>query len=319
MKLRILLMASAAVTGTAEAQEFPDRAITLIAPFAAGGSSDTLARAIARGMEDALGKPVIVQNLPGAGGTIGMTELATSEPDGYTVALGGVGSLIHSAEVYRNMIQFDVSKDIAPISLLAATPVVVVTGPGGDIDTLDGLISAARSKPGEFPYGSSGMGTAMHLTAELFQSQTQTELLHIPYAGVAPAVTDLLGGQIPLGFFDVTSVLPHRENPDIHVLAVASPERVPQFPDTPTLTESGIPVNGEIWYGLVAPTGIPAEVLDSLEAAAITATKAEAFSTSMSQLGFYALPTGHAEMQAVMKRDSEVWLPIIEQEGIAAQ
>jgi tripartite-type tricarboxylate transporter receptor subunit TctC len=217
------------------------------------------------------------------------------------------------------MIQFDVEKDIAPISLLAATPVVVVSGPGGDLETLDGLIAAARATPGEVPYGSSGMGTAMHLTAELFQRQTETELLHIPYAGVAPAVTDLLGGQIPLGFFDVTSVLPHRENPDIHILAVAGPERAPQLPDTPTLTESGIPVNGVIWYGLVAPAGIPDEVLDKLESAAVVATKTETFSTSLSQLGFYALPTGHSEMQTVMQHDREVWLPIIEQEGISAR
>lgn len=307
------------MAGTAQADGFPDRAITLIAPFAAGGSSDALARTIARGMEDALGQPVIVQNLPGAGGTIGLTELATSAPDGYTIALGGVGSLIHSAGVYRDLIQFDVTKDIAPITLLAATPVVVVTGPGGDIETLDELLEAAKEAPGEVPFGSSGMGTAMHLTAELFQRETGTELLHIPYAGVAPAVTDLLGGQIPLGFFDVTSVLPHRENPDIHVLAVASPERAPQLPDTPTLAEGGIAVNGEIWYGLVAPAGIPETALAALESAAVAAAGTEATQSSFAQLGFYAMQPGHNEMQTVMDRDSAIWLPIISEVGITAR
>lgn len=308
----------ASVCTASQAQEFPDRTITLIAPFAAGGSSDTLARAIARGMEEELDQTVIVQNLPGAGGTIGLTELVTSDADGYTIALGGVGSLIHSAGVYRNMIQFDAAADIAPVTLLAATPVVVVTGPASEVQTLPDLIEAAKAAPGEVPYGSSGMGTAMHLTAEIFQRDSGVEMLHISYAGVAPAVTDLLGGQIPLGFFDTTSVLPHRDNPDIHILGVAAPERAPQLPDTPTLAEQGVAANGEIWYGLVVPAGVPADVIATLESAAVAATKTEAFTTSLDKLGFYPMTTGQAEMAAVMQRDRELWLPIIEQENITA-
>lgn len=179
MNLEILI-AMLAAGGGAQAQGFPDAPITLIAPFAAGGSSDALARAIARGMEDVPGQPVIVQNLPGAGGTIGLTELATSDPNGYTIALGGVGSLIHSAGVYRDMIQFDVTKDIAPVTLLAATPVVVVAGPGSDVETLDALIAEAKAAPGETAFGSSGMGKAMHLTAELFQRETGTRFRRSP-------------------------------------------------------------------------------------------------------------------------------------------
>jgi tripartite-type tricarboxylate transporter receptor subunit TctC len=302
-----------------EAEDFPTRPITLIAPFSAGGSSDSLARALARELEEGLGQSVIVLNQPGAGGTIGLTQATASDPDGYTIALGGIGSLIHSAGVYKDMIQFDVRTDLAPISLVAATPVVLVAGPASDIQDLDQLIAEAKAAPGDLPFGTSGVGSAMHLTAEVFQRAAGLTLLHVSYPGVAPAMVDLLGGQIPLGFFDATSVLPHTDGTEVRPLAVAAPERIAQLPDVPTFTERGFPLDGDIWYGLVAPADTPEAIVLELAKAVGAAVKTDRFKASADTLGFRTLPAGSEEMARRIASDLDLWLPVIEEAGVSTQ
>lgn len=316
----LLVLAMCATAFPALAQEvFPDRPITLIAPFAAGGTSDVLARSIAAELGERLGQPVIVENRPGAGGTIGLTEVAKANPDGYTIGLGGAGSLIHSAGIYKSVIQFDVRSEFAPIGLLGTAPVVAVVSPSLGITDVAGLVDYAKDNP-DFPFGTAGVGGAMHLAGEVFQREAGISLLHIPYAGVAPAITEFLGGQIQLGFFDTTGVLPHVAGGAMTVLAVASAERAPQLPDVPTFAEQGFPeVEVEIWYGLVAPAGTPDEIVTALETATTEAASSTEFLETISGLGFRPLEAGRAVMADLMQTELEQWLPIIEEAGISAQ
>lgn len=314
--ISIIVLAALGLTAPAFAQStYPDRAITLIAPFAAGGTSDALARSIAAELGEILGQPVLVENRPGAGGTVGLTEVARAPADGYTIGLAGVGSLVHSAGIYKSVIQFDAKADFAPIGLLGTAPVVAVASPTLEITDLAGLVEIAKTNA-EMPYGTAGIGGAMHLAGEVFQREANVQLLHVPYAGVAPAVTEFLGGQIKLGFFDTTAVLPHMAGGKMNVLGIGSTERVPQLPDVSTFAEQGYGnVVVEIWYSLVAPAGTPASIVHALAAATSEAATRPAFNKILDKQGFLPLQTGAEPMAQLIYAELAKRLPIIDGNG----
>jgi tripartite-type tricarboxylate transporter receptor subunit TctC len=299
---------------------FPDRPITLVAPFAAGGTSDALARTVAEMMSAPLGQRVIVENKSGAGGTIGLAQVARAQPDGYTIGLGGAGSLVHSAGVYAGQLTFDVKKDFLPIALLATTPVAIAVSSSLGVTDLKGLAEKAKAEDGGLTYGSAGAGGALHLGAELFQKLAAVKMSHVPYRGVAPAMTDLLGGHLPVVFGDVSAVAPQAQNKDLKIIAVLAKDRVPQLPDVPTAAEQGYKdLIVQVWYGLVAPAKVPEDVKRKLQGTAAEVVKTPEFARRVEQTGFTTLPGDEAAFRALIDSELALWLPIIKAANVRPQ
>jgi tripartite-type tricarboxylate transporter receptor subunit TctC len=254
-----------ATAGTALAQ-YPAKPVRLIIPFPPGGSADTIARLLAQEMSKSLGQPVVAENRAGAGGNIGVDVVAKSAPDGYTIGLAAAGALAINQHLMGKL-PYDPVKDLAPVSKLADIPIVVAvanTTPAGSVQE---LIAAAKAKPGGLSFGSAGNGTAMHLSGELFKIMAGVDMTHVPYKGSAPAVTDLVAGQVPVAFVDLVSALPQIRAGRVKGLAVASGKRTITAPDIPTIAEAGVPGYDAVgWFGLVAPAGTPPEVVARLNA-----------------------------------------------------
>ncbi|UFN47675.1 tripartite tricarboxylate transporter substrate binding protein [Roseomonas sp. OT10] len=268
-------------------------------------------------MSKALGQPMVVENRVGAGGTIGLAAAARSAPDGYTLGFGGVGSLVHSAGTLAGRVPFDVERDFVPIGLMGSTPIVVVASAASGIRDLNDLLARARQQPGAIAYGSAGTGGALHLAGEMLQRLAKVEMVHVPYRGGAPALTDLLSGQIPIAFLDTGTVMGQRTNPALRILAVASSERFPGLPDVPTTAEQGMPgLVVELWYGIVGPRGIPDAVATRLERASQQVADDAAFHRILETAGFRPYPGGRDRFAALIHSELETWLPIIQAANI---
>lgn len=306
--------------GAGWAASYPERTVTLIAPFAAGGTSDVLARIAAQGLTGQLGNNVVVENKTGAGGIIGLAAVAKAKPDGYTIGLGGVGSLVHSAGVYEGKIQFDVRKDFVPISLLATIPVAIAVSTPLGVSNLRELAQLARKDSGAISYGSAGVGGALHLGAELFQKLAGVKMTHVPFRGVAPAMVDLLGGQIPVVFGDVNAVLPHVGGDKIKVIAVLAEDRVQQLPNVPTAKEQGFPnLIVQVWYGLVAPAGVPDDIVRKIQEASAKVVNSPEFQKVTVQIGFTKFVGDGAVLKRLIDSELALWLPIIKEANITPQ
>lgn len=245
-------------------QNWPARPIRLIVPFTAGGGNDAVARTIGDRLSDRLGQRVLIDNRGGAGGLVGAELAAHAPADGYTLFLGGVGS--HAINpVLHTQLPYDPVRDFAPISLIAAAPLVVVVHPSLGVDSIAGLLAWIRSHPQRLEYASNGIGSSSQLAAELFASSAHVQLVHVPYKGLAPALTDLLGGQVRLMFSSVVAILPHLKGGRLRALAVTGAHRSPLLPDVPTVAESGLPgYQAGSWYGILAPAGTPPAVVAQL-------------------------------------------------------
>lgn len=304
-------LASAGAFGQG-ALDYPRKPIKLIAPFAAGGTSDVLARAVAKELASDLGQQVVVDNQAGAGGTIGLAALARSAPDGYSIGMGGVGSLVHTAGVYARTIRFDVKKDLTPISLLGTAPVVVAAAPSLGVTDLKSLVAKARQQEGGIAYGSAGVGGALHLAAEMFQRQAGIKLRHVPYRGGSPALNDLLAGQIQLAFLDVTTLLPYKDHPQVRLLGAASKQRVRAMPNVPTSVEQGFrDLVVEVWLGLVAPAGLPGDIQQKLVKATTEAVARPSYAATLERLGLQPMPAGREPMARLIEEELAYWLPLI--------
>ncbi len=256
--LAISLAATAAC-----AEDYPTRPITLVNPYAAGGPADLLARTVGAGMSDLLGQQVVVLNKPGGGTAIGAGYVASSAPDGYTLLIAGASAHIVTPELSK--INYDGIKDFAPIAMVAQVPNVLVVRRSLPVKSVPELIALAKSKPGALNYGSVGNGSQPHLAAEMFKQMTSTDLMHVPYKGAAPAITDLLGEQIDLAFLNAPPLLPHIQSGDLRALAVTTMKRSQQLPDLPTLNELGLTgFDVSTWYGITAPAATPKPVLEKL-------------------------------------------------------
>jgi tripartite-type tricarboxylate transporter receptor subunit TctC len=258
-----------------QAADYPEKPIRLIIPYTPGGTADMLARTLGQKLTESLGQQIIVDNRPGAGGNIGADIAAKAAPDGYTLVMGTVATHAINPSLYPNM-PFNAEKDFAPIVLLGTLPNLLVVNPSLPVKNVKELIALAKAKPGELAFGSAGNGTSQHLSGELFKKMTGEDMIHVPYKGSAPAVLDLIGGQVQLMFDNLPSSLPQVKAGKLRALAVTGPRRSPALPDLPTLAESGLSgFSITSWFALYAPAGTPARILARLnkEAAKAIATK----------------------------------------------
>jgi tripartite-type tricarboxylate transporter receptor subunit TctC len=269
--LALLAMLVAAVaapfTFAQGAANYPAKPVRLVVPFPAGGTTDILARAVAQKLSEAWGRQMIVDNRPGAGGNIGSDLVAKSAPDGYTLLMGTVGTHAINPSLYKNM-PYDHVKDFAPVILVAGVPNVLVVNPSLPVHSVPELIAYAKANPGKLNFASSGNGTSIHLSGELFKAMTGVEMTHVPYKGSAPALTDLIGGQVQLMFDNLPSSLPFIKAGKLRALAVTSGARAAALPDLPTLAESGLPgFEASSWFGVLAPAGTPRDIVAKLNGA----------------------------------------------------
>ncbi|VFR20120.1 Tricarboxylate transport protein TctC [plant metagenome] len=275
------------------ADNYPNKPIRLVVPFPAGGTTDLVGRLYADKLGQALGQTVVVENKGGAGGSIGSSYVASAAPDGYTLGLATVSTHGINPAVYPKL-PFDVLKDFTPISNLAAVPNIMTVNPTRvAARNMADFVKAAKAEPGKYTYASAGNGSVSHMMGELFKSASGTDLMHVPYRGVGPALNDALAGQVDVMYDNLPSTLPHVQAGKLIALAVATPKRVAALPDVPTFAEVGLaPVNDPSWFGLVAPANLPKEILDKLSAAVKQAAADPAVKERLVSLG--AEPVGNS-------------------------
>lgn len=303
------------VTSFAYAQSYPNKPVRMVVPFPPGGTTDILARAVGQKLSESWGQQVLIDNRPGAGGNIGTDIVAKSAPDGYTLLMGTVGTHSINASLYGKL-PFDPIKDFAPVTLVASVPNVLVVNSTVDAKSVKELIALAKSKPGQLTFASSGNGTSIHLAGELFKTMTGTAMLHIPYKGSAPAITDLLGGQTNMMFDNLPSAMPHIKSGKLRALAVTSVSRSPASPDTPTIAESGIPgYEASSWFGVLAPAGTPKDVIARIHADIVKALNTPEIKERLSGQG--AEPVGNTPEQFAQHIKSETikWAKVVKDSG----
>jgi tripartite-type tricarboxylate transporter receptor subunit TctC len=264
--LHLLAALTLCMAPLALAQTYPSHPIRLVVPFPPGGTTDILARAVAQKLSESFGQQVIVDNRPGAGGNIGTELVAKAAPDGYTLEMGTVGTHAINASLYSKL-PFDHVKDFVPVILVAGVPNVLVVNPALPVHSVQELIAYGKANPGKLYFASSGSGTSIHLSGELFKTMTGVQMTHVPYKGSAPALTDLMGGQVQLMFDNLPSSLGFIKAGKLRALAVTSAERASALPDVPTIAESGVPgFEASSWFGVLAPAGTPREIVQKLNA-----------------------------------------------------
>jgi tripartite-type tricarboxylate transporter receptor subunit TctC len=248
----------------AGAAQYPDRPLRLIVPFPPGGGNDILARTVGQGLAGSLGQQIVVDNRGGAGGMLGATAAANANPDGYTLFLGSLGSLAHNPAL-RPALAYSPPRDFAAVSLLATSPFILVVHPGLPAKSVKELLAAARAKPGSLNYGSAGTGSSLHLTGELFKHAAGVDIVHVGYKGTAPAITDLIAGQVQIVFSTMPPALPHVKTGRLRALGVTSAKRARIVPEAPTIAEAGVPgFEVENWQGIVVPAKTPRAIVERL-------------------------------------------------------
>ncbi|AVS75494.1 tripartite tricarboxylate transporter substrate binding protein [Paracidovorax cattleyae] len=307
--------ACALLPGLAAAQAFPSKTITIVVPFAAGGTTDILARIIAQGMGTELGQPVVVDNRAGAGGNIGGQVAARAPADGYTLFMGTVGTHAINAALYRKM-PFDPIKDFAPLTRVANVPNLLVANPAQPFKTVQELIAYAKANPGKVNFGSSGSGSSIHLSGELFKSMAKVDMVHVPYKGSAPAVTDLLGNQIAIMFDNMPSAIQHVRSGKLRAIAVTTAKRSPELPDVPTIAEAGVPgYEATSWFGMFAPAGTPAPVVAKLNATIVKVLAQPDISKKLAEQGAEAAGETPAQFADFIQKESVKWGRVVKESG----
>jgi tripartite-type tricarboxylate transporter receptor subunit TctC len=310
---RTLIAGSAALLATpAFAQSaFPAKPITLVVPFAAGGSTDVVARIVAAKMSENIGQQVIVENRAGAGGGIGAAAVAKAAPDGYTILMGTISTHTLNPIMAKTKL-FDPVKDFTPISLLATIPSVLVVHPSLGVNTVQELIALLKKEPNKHSYASSGNGTPLHVAGELFKRMTGTEMQHIPYRGAGPAMNDLLGGQVKIMFDNLPPSVPHIRGGTLKALAVTVRERVPGFENIPTVIEAGLKdFDVYSWNGLLAPAGTPTAVIAKLNEEANKAIKDPAVRAKLTDISALTVGTTPQQLAEFIAKELTIWEPVI--------
>ena len=312
----VAMAAVAAVTTTAYAQNYPTRAITLVIPFAPGGSTSIVGRGIADKMSELLGEKVVVDNRPGAGGTVGTKAVARSEPDGYTLVLGYTGTLAIGPSLYKS-VGYDPRKDFAPIGLIGNAPNSLVVNPSFPAKTVAELIAYAKANPGKVNFGSAGAGTASHITGEYFARAAGITLVHIPYKGTGPALTDLLGGHIPMAFAPIPASHPNVTAGKLRALAVTSITRSGLLPDVPTMIEAGLPgFDASLYYGLAAPAGTPRPIIDKLNKVLREALGSDEVKKQLGNDGTEITPGTPEDYADFIDKDEKKWSQLLKVAGV---
>ena len=315
----LALLVAAALPLAAAAQVYPSKPVRLIVPFPAGGPADIFGRVLAQGMSNALGQPVVIENVSGVGGVLGVERAARSAPDGYTLVLNSA-SAVSIAPFSMSKMPYDPLKDLALVTTVVRVPEVLAVNPVLPVNTLDELIAYARANPGKVNFGSAGAGTITHLAGELLKVEANIDLVHVPYKGAAPAVTDLLGGQVQMGVFDVPILLPHIRAGKLKALAITSAKRASSLPDVPTTGELNYPkVNSDNWYGLVGPAGIPQPVLKRIHAAAIAALNSPELNEQYAKASGVPMPSSPEEYAVFMAAEQVKWGKVVKAIGFKAE
>jgi tripartite-type tricarboxylate transporter receptor subunit TctC len=315
--LFLCLSLLAIVPSPAEAS-FPDKPIKLVVPFAAGGSLDTMARLLADFMSKDLGKAIIIENKPGAGTIVGTEAVARSNPDGYTLLMGAPPFIINPS--IHSSLPFDTFRSFAPVALVARYFDIVVVSSKLPFKSIQDVIAYAKANPSKLNFGSPGIGTSVHLAGELFKSMAHVEMTHVPYKGTAPAITDLLSGQIQIMFSTVPGAAPFIQGGQLRALAVTSAQRSTAFPDLPTVAEAGVPgfvVEG--WYGLLAPAGTAAEIINLLNTSVEKAIRSEVFKTIETNEGLTFAPGTPEDFSRYLQSEAARWSDVIKDAHIQAQ
>jgi len=310
--IQALLACAALAAGGALAQaNFPSRTVTLTVGFAPGGGTDTAARIVAQKLTRNIGQSVVVENRAGAGGNIAAQQIATAAPDGYTISLSSVGPLSVSPSLYKNL-PYDPKRDIAPITMGVVFPNVFVINPSVPAKTLKEFVALAKSRPGELNYASSGVGGAGHRAGELFKQAAGIDMVHVPYKGGGPAMTDLLGGRVTMYPAVPSTALPHIQAGKLRALAVTGPSRLPTLPDVPTVAESGYPgFEAMNWYAFVAPAKTPKEILDYWNRELVKVLNDPDVRAKLMQDGLDPMPGTREELARYIDRETEKWAKVV--------
>ena len=300
------------------AEAFPNKPITLVVPFVAGGTTDILARIVGQSLGEELGQPVIIDNRAGAGGNIGGQFAARAPADGYTLFMGTVGTHAINEWLYKKM-PFNPTKDFAPLTRVANVPNLLVANPAQPFKNVKELISYAQAHPGQVNFGSSGSGSSIHLSGELFKMMAKVDMIHIPYKGSAPAVTDLLGNQIAIMFDNMPSAIQHVRSGKLRPLAVTTAKRSPELPDVPTVAEAGVPgYEATSWFGLFTPTKTPAEVQAKLHAAIIKVLQKPDVIKKIGDQGGEVVTESQAEFAKFIAAENNKWKQVVKTSGATA-
>ncbi len=312
MKALALLLALLALAS--HAQTFPSRPLRILVPLAPGGGMDAVTRGLAQSLTDSFGQSVVVDNRPGAGSQVALEILSDAAPDGHTLMMLSATTVIYPM-LYSS--RFDIVRDFAPVSQVTAQGYALVVHPSLPAKSVLELVKHAQANPGKLNYSSSGIGSPIHMTTELFQIATGTRMVHVPYKGLGAAYADLVGGRIDLSFATIISSQPHIRSGRLRALAVTPGKRAPALPDTPTLAEAGVPgvvvVN---WYGLIAPKGTPGAVIDRVSSETVRAVRTPEFMKRLVGDGSEGVGSTPAEFAAHIRVERDQWQRVIQQAGI---
>ena len=307
-------LALVSVSCVAQAQ-YPNKPIKMVVPFPAGGTTDIMARAMAAELQKSFGQAVIVENKAGAGGNIGSDFVAKSAPDGYTLLMGTVGTHAINVSLYPKM-PYDAVKDFVPVSLVAAVPNVLTAAPTFPINSVKDLIDAAKKDPNKITFASSGSGTSIHLSGELFKLLAGVQMTHVPYKGSSAALPDLMSGQVDVMFDNAPSVMPHIKGGKLKAIAVTSSKRSPALPNVPTIAEVGLPAfEASSWFGVLAPAGTPKDIVDKLSQAIVRSLQTTEIKERLASQGADAVGNTPEQFSAHIKSEIDKWAKVVKASG----
>ena len=312
--ISVALALAACGAAHAATDNYPTKPIRLVVPFTPGGSTDILARLVAKQITDTFGQQCIIDNRPGAGGTIGMEIAARAAPDGYTLVMGHIGTIAVNPALYSKL-AYDPLKDFQPVTLVAMIPNMMTVNPKVAAKTVKDVIALAQGKPGSLNYGSGGSGSAAHLATEYFKLMSKTDLTHIPYKGTAPAVTDLIAGNISLMITGVPPQLAHVKSGRLRPIAVATPKRLAMFPELPAINETVKGYDATQWYGILAPAAVPKPYIARLNAAIVKALHSPEAKAQLASEAAEPVGNSPEEFGKFMRSEIARWAPVVKQSG----
>ena len=309
------LVATTVFAAFAAHAQYPSKPIKMVVPFPAGGTTDILARAVAADLQKVFGQPVVVENKAGAGGNIGSDSVAKSPPDGYTLLMGTVGTHAINVALYPKM-PYDAVKDFVPISLVAGVPNVLVAAPTFPVNSVKDLIDLAKKSPDKTTFASSGNGTSIHLSGELFKQLAGVQMMHVPYKGSSAALPDVMSGQVNVMFDNAPSVMPQIKGGKLKAIAVTSSVRSPALPNVPTIAEAGLPgYEASSWFGVLAPAGTPKDIVDKLSLTIARAVQSAEFKERLAAQGAEGVGNTSEQFAAHIKTEIEKWAKVVKASG----
>jgi len=317
--LVLTALCSSGALSTAWAQAYPNKPLKYVVPFAPGGPTDTFSRALTGKLAEQLGQPVVVENIPGAGASIGMDRVAKSAPDGYTIGLATTGTHAINPALYGPRLTYNALKDFSPLTIAVGYINILVVNPSVPAKSVGELVAYAKANPGKVNFGSAGNGSSNHLSGELLKSLTGAPMQHIPYKGSGPALTDVMGGQLTFMFDSPSTVMPQLRGGKVRALAVTTVKRSAHAPEIPTMDESGMPgyseAGSDLWYGIVGPAGIPRPIVDRLNTEIIRALRSPEMVERLKVQYLDAWPTTPEEFQKIIESDNAKWSKIVRASG----